>query len=53
MSKFILFAILVAVVFTNNVLNIKYRTILSGEEPLKDLQARKLYLEFQGSYPKN
>ena len=36
MSKLILFALLAVVVFSNAVLNIRYRSILNGEEQLKD-----------------
>lgn len=44
MSKLILVALLAVVVFSNAVLNIRYRNILNGEEELKDLKARKMYL---------
>ena len=52
MKALLLFALVVLAVSSGR-LNYKYRDVLVGKEPLRDLQARKIYLEFEGSYPRS
>lgn len=53
MNKLIALTLLLAVMASSSILNIKYRDVINGKQPLKDLLARKMYLEFEGTYPKS
>lgn len=53
MSKLLLLALVATVVLSGSILNIKYRDVLNGKRDLRDLEARKIYMQHEGSYPKD